>query len=66
MTDSAGRRGEAQPLDDLREILEALAPLRFPIAQGLWMLAPWLGSERIARWVAILEGTPPPAREEEP
>lgn len=42
---------------DLDWILEAIAPLRFPMAQGLWLLRPWLGSERVARWVADLEGT---------
>ncbi len=41
---------------DLDWILEAIAPLRFPLAQGLWLLRPWLGFERIARWVADLEG----------
>lgn len=43
---------------DFDWILEAIAPLRFPLAQGLWLLRPWLGSERVARWVADLEGTP--------
>ncbi len=48
---------------DLRCILEAFAPLRFPLAQGLWLLRPWLGSERIARWVADLEAPPRPPGE---
>lgn len=39
-------------------ILEAFAPLRFPLAQGLWLLSPWLGSEQVARWVADLEAPP--------
>mgnify|MGYP006945658395 CR=1 FL=1 len=41
---------------DFDWILEAMAPLRFPLAQGLWLLCPWLGPERIARWIASLEG----------
>ncbi|GBD09638.1 hypothetical protein HRbin22_01896 [Candidatus Thermoflexus japonica] len=41
---------------DFDWILDALAPLRFPLAQGLWLLRPWLGSERVAHWVADLEG----------
>ncbi len=40
---------------DFDWILDAIAPLRFPLAQGLWFLRPWLGSERVARWVAGLE-----------
>jgi len=47
-------------------ILEAFAPLRFPLAQGLWLLGPWLGSERVARWVADLEGRPQAEREDSP
>ncbi len=51
---------------DLHWILEAFAPLRFPLAQGLWLLRPWLGSERIARWVAGLEAPPRPGERGDP
>ncbi|MCX7690335.1 hypothetical protein [Thermoflexus sp.] len=53
--ESAGYESRVSPVD-FDWILEAIAPLRFPLAQGLWLLRPWLGSERIARWVADLEG----------
>ncbi len=61
----APRYEEAAPPGDFGWLLEALAPLRFPLAQGLWLLRPWLGSERIARWVASLEGIPPTQDEKE-
>ncbi len=51
---------------DLAWILEAMAPLRFPLAQGLWLLCPWLGPERIARWISSLEGQAPDHRKEFP
>ncbi|WP_376790441.1 hypothetical protein [Thermoflexus sp.] len=43
-----------------------MAPLRFPLAQGLWLLCPWLGPERIARWISSLEGQAPDHRKEFP
>lgn len=57
----------ASPVD-FDWILDAIAPLRFPLAQGLWLLCPWLGSERVARWIAGLEGASraPDPREDSP
>ncbi len=55
----------AVPPEDFGWLLEALAPLRFPLAQGLWLLRPWLGPERIARWVTSLEGIPQTRDEKE-
>lgn len=55
--ESLGCKNPFSPLDDWDWILEAIAPLRFPLAQGLWFLRPWLGFERIADWVMGLEGS---------
>ncbi|MDT7883707.1 MAG: hypothetical protein RQ891_02475 [Thermoflexus sp.] len=53
------------PFADLEWILEAFAPLRFPLAQGLWLLRPWIGAEPLARWIAVLESAPRrPGRED--
>jgi hypothetical protein len=50
---------------DLEWILEAFAPLRFPLAQGLWLLRPWIDAEHLDRWIAVLESAPRrPGRED--